>query len=107
MNPVLPVTVSAIKADEFARKAIEAARELLYIHFRDWETLHREGKIIFTNEEAMVTYMCLSVLLDTEEEPNLGPDARVNVGGVMLKVSTIKMLNDSLRIGAKKKEGGR
>lgn len=41
MNMISQATIDAIKADEFARKTIEAAKTIIYIDGRDWRTPSR------------------------------------------------------------------
>lgn len=99
MKYVDPKTVAAIKADEFATKAIESARLLIYLQHRSWDRIHPDGKLIFDNDEAGISYAALSGLLDTQEPPEVA-DARVNVGGVNLSVGAIDALQAAFK-GAK------
>jgi hypothetical protein len=82
MDYVKPETVEAIKRDEFARKTIEATRAFIYAHFRDWERIHPQGKLLFTDDDAATGYIALCALLgiDPADVPDIG-DTKVHVGG--------------------------
>lgn len=93
-------TKAAIAGDPFAVRAIETARLFIYLEYRNWEKISREGKILFVNEPAWLTYLALSVLLGKAPEniPDVA-DATIRLGGVEMKAKFIDELASAVSKG--------
>lgn len=88
-------TLDAIASDEFVKAAIEAAIMLTYGDGRDWDKIHRSGKIPFKDEEHATVYLSLCMLVNRREPPDL--EGHVNTGSGFLSVASIHALEQSFR----------
>ncbi len=95
MEAIRPETVAAIKGDEFARASLQAAKEKILAHHRDWSGIHPEGKLMFDDDQWGILYLAICSMLDNFDEPEI--DADIMVGGVKMKAGTIQSLNRAFR----------
>lgn len=96
MDSVKMTTLMEIQGDDFAKRTLELARTFLYANYRNWNAISQTGRIPFTSEEAMTLYGALSVLLQTNELPDVG-DLKVNVGGHMMAAKNVEMLQGAFK----------
>lgn len=88
-------TIKAIRADEFARKALEAIKGLIYAQHRDWNSIDRKGRIIFDDDKWGISYSAICEMLGDYSEPDV--DGTVMIGGMAMKASHIQELANAFR----------
>lgn len=83
----------AVQNDPFAKSTLELIRDFIYMLHRDWDVLSKDGKPIFKDEQPAVLWNALCLILGNTNKPQEG---KVNVGGVMVNMSSVHLLEEAL-----------